>query len=234
VILIESGERVLSTFSPKLSARAARDLEMLGVQVWRHSLVTGIDAGGVQIGNERVEAATVLWAAGVRPAGLNRCLGVPLDRGGRIIVGTDLAIEGHSEVFVIGDQCRFDQAGQPLPGLAAVAMQQGRFAARTIRNDLAGRPRTQFQYVDKGQLATIGRSRAVAEIWKLQFGGFLAWMAWLFVHIYYLTGFKNRLFVLFQWAISYVTHGRGARLIVGHDWRITRPACEDQPTKPEL
>jgi NADH dehydrogenase len=234
VILIEAGDRILSAFPRKLSARAARDLESLGVQVWTHSQVTDVDANGVQIGNERVEAATVLWAAGVRAAAINQCLGIPLDRSGRVIVKPDLTIEGHPEVFVIGDQCRFDhQDGQPLPGLAPVAMQQGRFAARAIRDDLAGRPRGQFHYVDKGQLATIGRSRAVAEVGKLQFGGLFAWMVWLFVHIYYLTGFKNRLFVVFQWGISYLTYRRGARLIVGHDWRITQPRCKDEQTTPE-
>jgi NADH dehydrogenase len=221
VILVESGERILSAFPPKLSSRATRDLESLGVQVWRHCEVTGIDARGVQIGNERVEAATVLWAAGVRAASLNKALGVTLDRNGRVIVGADLALEGHPEVFAIGDQCRFEQTGQPLPGVAPVAIQQGRFAARTIRDELAGRPRKKFHYVDKGQLATIGRSRAVAEVGKLRLGGFVAWIIWLFVHIYFLTGFKNRLVVVFHWGISYLTYGRGARLIVGRDWRIT-------------
>jgi NADH dehydrogenase len=231
VILVEAGDRILSAFPPKLSSRAARDLESLGVQVWRHSTVTGVDAGGVQIGNERVEAATVLWAAGVRAVGLSHALDVPLDKNGRVIVAPDLTIEGHPQVFVIGDQCRFDhQNGQPLPGLAQVAMQQGRFAARMIREDLAGRPRSKFHYVDKGQLATIGRSRAVADIWKLHFGGFIAWMIWLFVHIYYLTGFKNRLFVVFQWAISYLTYRRGARLIVGHDWRIAHHPPHPEPS----
>jgi NADH:ubiquinone reductase (H+-translocating) len=221
VILVESGERILSAFPPKLSSRATRDLESLGVQVWRHCEVTGIDARGLQIGNERVEAATVLWAAGVRAASLNKALGVTLDRNGRVIVGADLALEGHPEVFAIGDQCRFEQTGQPLPGVAPVAIQQGRFAARTIRDELAGRPRKKFHYVDKGQLATIGRSRAVAEVGKLRLGGFVAWIIWLFVHIYFLTGFKNRLVVVFHWGISYLTYGRGARLIVGRDWRIT-------------
>ena len=233
VILVEAGDRVLSTFPRKLSARATRDLEGLGVQVWTHSTVTGVDGGGVQIGNERVEAATVLWAAGVRAVGLSHALDVPLDRSGRVIVGPDLSLEGHPEVFVIGDQCRFDhQSDQPLPGLAQVAMQQGRFAARIIRDDLAGRPRSNFHYIDKGQLATIGRSRAVADIWKLQFGGILAWMIWLFVHIYYLTGFKNRIFVVFQWAVSYLTYRRGARLIVGHDWRIAHKPRVDEPCQP--
>jgi len=233
VMLVESGDRVLSAFPRKLSARATRDLETLGVQVWTHSTVTGVDGGGVQIGGERVEAATVLWAAGVRAVGLSHALDVPLDRNGRVLVRPDLSLEGHPEVFVIGDQCHFDhQTGQPLPGLAQVAMQQGRFAARTIRDELNGRPRSKFRYVDKGQLATIGRSRAVADIWKLHFGGFPAWMVWLFVHIYYLTGFKNRLFVVFQWAVSYLTYSRGARLIVGHDWRITHAPQSDERSKP--
>jgi NADH dehydrogenase len=233
VILVESGDRVLSAFPRKLSARATRDLETLGVQVWTHSTVTGVDGGGVQIGGERVEAATVLWAAGVRAVGLSHALDVPLDRNGRVLVKPDLSLEGHPEVFVIGDQCHFDhQTGRPLPGLAQVAMQQGRFAARTIRDELDGRPRSKFHYVDKGQLATIGRSRAVADIWKLHFGGFPAWMVWLFVHIYYLTGFKNRLFVVFQWALSYLTYSRGARLIVGHDWRITHASQSDERSKP--
>jgi NADH dehydrogenase len=233
VILVEAGDRVLSTFPRKLSARATRDLEGLGVQVWTHSTVTGVDAGGVQIGNERVEAATVLWAAGVRAVGLSHALDVPLDRNGRVIVGPDLSLEGHPEAFVIGDQCHFDhQNDQPLPGLAQVAMQQGRFVARTIRDELVSRPRSKFHYVDKGQLATIGRSRAVADIWKLQFGGILAWMIWLFVHIYYLTGFKNRIFVVFQWAVSYLTYRRGARLIVGHDWRIAHKPRVDEPCQP--
>jgi NADH dehydrogenase len=232
VILVESGERILSSFPPKLASRAARDLESLGVQIWRHCQVTGVDARGVQIGNERVEAATVLWAAGVRAASLNQALGVSLDRNGRVIVGEDLALEGHPNVFAIGDQCRFEQTGQPLPGVAQVAIQQGRFAARTIRDELAGRPRGKFHYVDKGQLATIGRSRAVAEVGKLQLGGFIAWMIWLFVHIYFLTGFKNRLFVVLQWALSYFSYRRGARLIVGRDWRITGYHRADELSKP--
>jgi NADH dehydrogenase len=217
VILVEAGDRVLSTFPRKLSART----------------VSGVDAGGVQMGIERVEAATVLWAAGVRAVGLSHALDVPLDRSGRVIVGPDLSLEGHPEAFVIGDQSRFDhQNDQPLPGLAQVAMQQGRFVARTIRDELVSRPRSKFHYVDKGQLATIGRSRAVADIWKLQFGGILAWMIWLFVHIYYLTGFKNRIFVVFQWAVSYLTYRRGARLIVGHDWRIAHKPRVDEPYQP--
>jgi NADH dehydrogenase len=222
VILIESGERILTTFAKELSSRATRDLESLGVQVWTHSLVTKVDSEGVHVGEERVRAATVLWAAGVKASGLNQLLGVELDRQGRVLVEPDLSLPGHPNVFVVGDECNFShQTGEPLPGLAPVAMQQGRFTARAILNDLAGRPRGKFHYFDKGQMATIGRSRAVAQMGKLHLGGWFAWMAWLVVHIYYLTGFKNRLFVVFQWAVSYLTYRRGARLIVGRDWHIT-------------
>jgi NADH:ubiquinone reductase (H+-translocating) len=222
VILIESGPRILGSFSPELSSRATRDLESLGVQVWTHSTVTRVDRDGVQVGPEHVRAATVLWAAGVKASSLNRSLGTALDRQGRTAVGRDLALEGHRNVFVIGDQCRCEErAGEPLPGLAPVAMQQGRFVARQIRADLAGRPRSEFHYIDKGQMATIGRSKAVAEVGKLRLGGFAAWVAWLVVHIYYLTGFKNRFFVVVQWALSYLTFRRGARLIVNKDWKTS-------------
>jgi NADH dehydrogenase len=232
VILMESGDRILGTFSKKHSSRAMRDLESLGVQVWINSLVTRVDRDGVEVGHERVRAATVLWAAGVKASPLNLSLGTALDRQGRAIVGPDLSIEGHPNVFVIGDQCHFaHQGGKPLPGLAPVAMQEGRFVARTIVDELAGRPRTTFRYFNVGQMATIGRSRAVAEIGKIQLEGWPAWVAWLFVHIYYLTGFKNRFFVVVQWALSYLTYRRGARLIVGHDWRITGSSPEQARTE---
>ena len=233
VILIESGARILGSFSPPQSSRATRDLESLGVQVWTNSTVTQVDREGVQIGREHVRAATVLWAAGVKASSLNRSLNVDLDRLGRAVVGPDLTIKGHPNVFVIGDQCHVEeQAGQPLPGLAPVAMQQGRYAGRTILGDLAGRPRSPFHYSNKGQMATIGRSRAVAEVGKLRLGGFTAWCAWLFVHIYYLTGFKNRFFVVVQWAMSYLTYRRGARLIVSKDWHISRPKPKDEEPQP--
>jgi NADH dehydrogenase len=229
VILIESGQRILGTFSQQQSSRATRDLESLGVHVWTNSTVTKVDREGVQIGQEHVRAATVLWAAGVKASSLSRALDTDLDRQGRAVVGPDLSIKGHPNVFVIGDQCHFEeQPGQPLPGLAPVAMQQGRFVGRMILNDLAGRPRSQFHYANKGQMATIGRSRAVAEVGKLRLGGFLAWVAWLVVHIYYLTGFKNRFFVVVQWALSYLTYRRGARLIVSKDWHITQPKPQDE------
>ena len=220
VILIEAGPRILPSFPEALARRAMRDLEALGVQVWTASPVTRIDASGVEVGRERIETATTLWAAGVEASPLGKALGLATDRLGRIPVGPDLALPDHPEVFVLGDQAHALGAnGAPLPGLAPVAMQQGRFAARAIRNELRSRPRGAFSYRDRGQMATIGRSRAIADTGRLQFGGFAAWLVWLTVHIYFLVGFKNRLFVVLQWAWSYLSYGRGARLIVSREWR---------------
>lgn len=223
VILVEGGERVLAAFHEDLSSRAMRDLESLGVQVWTNSVVTKVDEKGVEIGTERIEAGTVLWAAGVR-AGEFASLDVKRDRINRIHVGPDLSLPGHPEVFVAGDLAHAeDEQGRTYPGLAPVAMQQGRFVAHAILDDLAGKPRGQYRYADKGQMATIGRSRAIVQTGRLRFGGRLAWWTWLLVHIYYLTGFKNRVLVLIQWAWSYLTFARGARLIVGKDWRSYGP-----------
>ncbi len=223
VILIEAGERVLASFSEELSKKAARDLESLGVQIWTRSRVTKITADEVRLGEEIVRARTVLWAAGVGANPLNAKLGVPLDPGGRVIVEPDLSLPGHPEVFVLGDQAHTrSETGEPLPGLAPVAMQQGRYVAGVIRARIAGRGFEAFRYRDKGQMATIGRRRAVLQAGRVRFGGFFAWAAWLFVHIYYLIGFKNRFFVFFQWAWAYVTFQRGARLIVDKEWR-TQP-----------
>jgi len=220
VILIEAGPRILPSFAEPLARRAMRDLEALGVQVWTASPVTRIDAAGVEVGRERIEAATTLWAAGVEASPLGKALGLPADRLGRLLVGPDLALRDHPEVFVLGDQAHAEGPnGKPLPGLAPVAMQAGRFAARTIRDELRGRPRGAFRYRDRGQMATIGRSRAICEAGPLRFGGFAAWVFWLCVHIYFLVGFKNRLFVVIQWAWAYLSYGRGARLIYGLDWR---------------
>ncbi len=221
VILIEAGPRILPSFPEKLARRATRDLESLGVQVWTASPVTDVDASGVQVGRERIEAATTLWAAGVEAAPLGRLLGAETDRLGRVRVGPDLTLPGHPEVFVLGDQAHsLDAEGRPLPGLAPVAMQQGRFAARAIRRELRGAvERETFFYRDRGQMATIGRSRAICDTGRLAFGGFAAWAFWLLVHIYFLVGFKNRLFVVIQWAWAYLAYGRGARLIVSRDWR---------------
>lgn len=222
VILIEGGPRILPMFSPKLSSRATRDLEKLGVQVWTSSLVSSVDERGVDVVDEHIDAATVLWAAGVEASGLGRRAGLNTDSAGRVIVLPDLSVEGHPNVFVAGDQahCRVPQTEKPLPGVAPVAMQQGRFLAANILRELDGQSRQDFEYTDKGQMATIGRSRAITEFGRLRVGGFFAWVLWLVVHIYYLTGFRNRLFVVLSWAWSYLTFRRGARLIVGKKWRM--------------
>jgi NADH dehydrogenase len=227
VILIEAGARLLGAFSPSLSRRAARDLEALGVQIWTSTRVTDVNENGVRLASESVEAQTVIWAAGVQPSSTGKLLGVPLDRSGRVIVERDFSLKDRPGVFVIGDQSHcLDENGAPLPGLAPVAMQAGRYVAEVIRNEVRaekkGQPspeRKPFRYVDKGQMATIGRKRAVLQFKGLRMGGFFAWSAWLFVHVFYLIGFKNRLFVLWQWAWSYLTFNRGARLITEKEWK---------------
>lgn len=229
VILVEAGPRILPTFSAKQASRATRDLENLGVQIWPDSFVTKIDQGGVEIGPDRIRAATVLWAAGVRGVQLEQASGLEVDRQGRVIVGEDLSAAGYPHVFVAGDQALFThQNGKPLPGTAPVAIQQGRFVADTILSDLADKPRRTFKFVDKGQMATIGRSRAIVEIGKLRFAGWFAWLTWLVVHIYFLTGFKNRFFVVLNWAWSYLTFRRGARLIVERQWQLGKPPAADE------
>lgn len=221
VILIEAGPRILSTFSSGLSRYATRSLEKLGVQVWTSSLVSEITEEGVQIGREFVNAGTVLWAAGVQASGLNKQLETTLYRDGRVIVKDDLSLPDHPNTFVLGDQAAFLTDGQtPLPGLAPVAIQQGRHTTRNILADIKGKPRTSFRYADKGQMATIGRSSAILQFGKMQVRGFPAWLVWLFIHIYYLIGFKNRLFVLLQWFWHYLSYKRGARLIVHKEWRF--------------
>lgn len=229
VILLEAGPQILPMFSQRLAGRAVRDLESLGVQVRTESLVTDLDATGVSIGNERIESATLLWAAGVEASSLNAQLGGRLDRQGRVHVLPDLSLPEHPEVFVAGDQAHSEGPdGEPLAGVAPVAMQQGSYLARRIRGIAhdPGAPASPcsvstepFRYRDKGQLATIGRRRAVLQMGKFEMSGFPAWLAWLVVHVYYLVGFKNRLFVVLQWAWAYLTFRRGARLIVDRDWR---------------
>jgi NADH dehydrogenase len=238
IFLLEAGPRILPMFSERQAARATRDLEHLGVQVWTHSAVTKIDADGVEIGHERIRSATVLWAAGVTASSLGKNAGLDVDKQGRVLVEPDLSAKGHWNVFVAGDQaCFLHQTGEPLPGTAPVAMQQGRYLARTIRRELAGKPRKPFHFVDKGQMATIGRSRAIVEIGPIKVAGMLAWVIWLVVHIYYLTGFNRRLLVVMQWAWSYLSFHRGARLIVNRQWRFYPPhapsvAGETAPNAP--
>lgn len=221
IFLIEAGPRILPHFSEKLSLHANRHLENLGVQVLTFRKVTKIDADGVSIGDERIEAATVLWAAGIQASSLNRQLKGELDSMGRIVVEPDMSLKHFPDIFVAGDQAHFShQTGKPLHGIAPVALQQGRFIAKNILKELEHKPREKFHYIDKGHLATLGRNNAVLEIGRLKLSGFWAWMIWLFVHIYYLIGFKNKFVVLLQWAYSYLTYQKGARLIVNHDWRF--------------
>lgn len=220
VVLVEAGDRILSAFDHELSISAARSLESLGVQVWTNSRVTEINSEGIAIGSEFLKSNTVLWAAGVQPSSVNKTLGVPLDSSGRVIVDENLNIPGHPEVYVIGDQAHAkDKKGAALPGLCPVAIQQGQYVAQRLKV-LAGENKTPplFRYLDKGIMATIGRKRGILQVGSLKLSGFIAWLGWLFVHIYYLIGFKNRLFVFVQWAWHYVSFGRGARLIVHKEW----------------
>jgi NADH dehydrogenase len=214
VMLLEGGPRLLPSYPPKLGDRAKHDLRRLGVEVRTETMVTDIRKGSVVAAGWTIPTDTVIWAAGNVASSLLRSLNTPLDHAGRAIVEPDCTIPGHPEVFVLGDAAYFDhQEGGPLPGICPVAIQMGGYAARVIEGDLKGQPRRAFTYWDKGQLAVIGRGRAVADIWKLHFGGFIAWLTWTFVHIFFLIGFRNRILVMIQWAWSYLTYGRGARLI---------------------
>ena len=227
VILIEAGPRLLAQFHEDSGRRAARDLESLGVQIWTGCRVTEVTGEGVRIGNEFIEARTVIWAAGVKPSHLNSQLKAPLDAQGRVLVRSDLSLPTFPNIFVIGDQAALNGPdGKPLPGQAPVAMQQGRCVAKQIAHDLSSEPREQFRFIDKGQMATIGRRLAVAEVKSVRFSGYFAWWLWLLIHIYYLIGFKNRFFVLWEWAFSYFTYRRGARLITRKDWRSSATATD--------
>ena len=216
VILIEAGPRILPTMPEDLSREAHRELEALGVEIRTNTKVLDVNEDGIRAGENFIFSRTVLWAAGVAAVSLNRKLGTELDPQGRVFVKRDCSLKEFPYIFVIGDQAHhpYGEDRRPLPGLAPVAMQQGRFVAGLIRDEVNGKHRQDFHYVDKGQMATIGRSRAVAVYQGLHITGFLAWISWLFVHIYYLIGFKNRLSVIFQWAWTYLTYKRGARLIV--------------------
>jgi NADH dehydrogenase len=230
VVLVEGSDRVLASFDPELSARAEKSLSQMGVEVRKKTRVTAIDSLGVFCGDERIEASTVLWAAGVRAKGLGATLGVETDRQGRVVVGDDCSIPGHPEVFVIGDAARFVPEGeeQPLPGVSPVAMQQGRFIARQIAGSVSvpEKARERFAYRDKGIMATIGRSRAVASIGGLRLSGFIAWLAWLLLHIVYLIDFRSRIVVLLRWAWQYLTYEVGSRLITGHRLDVGAPVSE--------
>ena len=229
IILLEGGSSVLPSYPPDLRESARHQLERLGVEVRLNSLVTHVGDGEVHVGSEALAATVTIWAAGVLASQLGRALGGPVDRNGRVLIEADLSLPGHREVFVIGDLSSLKHSeGAQLPGLAPVAMQQGTWVAHQIAADLAGQPREPFKYVDKGSLATIGRAAAVADLGKLHFSGFFAWMTWLFVHILFLVGFRNRLIVMIQWAWSYFTFDRGARLIVGDSTAITPDSATSQ------
>jgi NADH:quinone reductase (non-electrogenic) len=215
VVLVEAMDRVLPPYPPDLSERARAQLERLGVTVWLGRRVTGIDAQGVQLGGERLEAKTVVWCAGVAASPIGATLGVPLDRAGRVLVAPDLSVRGHPEIQVIGDLANLPEHRPPVPGIAPAAKQMGRHAARNIRAAIAGKPALPFRYRDYGQLATIGRSKAVAMFGRVHVWGWLAWVAWLTAHIYFLIGFRNRLVVLIDWAWAYWTFERSARIVTG-------------------
>jgi NADH dehydrogenase len=215
ILLIEGGPRLLPPFPPELSEKARDQLVRLGVEVRTGSQVTGIDAGGVVIGAERIAARTVLWAAGVAASPLAKSLRVPLDRAGRVQVTSELTVPGRNEIFVLGDLASLQQDGKLLPGVAPVAMQAGRHTAENLRRAFRGEPLLPFRYRDKGSLAVIGRGAGVAAFPKSKWSGSIAWWAWLLIHIFYLIGFRNRVLVLMQWAWAYLTWQRGARLITG-------------------
>jgi NADH dehydrogenase len=212
--LVEAGPRILPTFTEDLSTAALLALRRLGVKVLTMAKVVGVDEHGVDLaGGGRINSATTIWTAGVRPSPLASRLGVETDRAGRVKVARDLSIPGHPEAFVIGDMAAFEQDGAPLPGVSPVALQEGRAAAESIRRSLRGLPRREFRYRDKGMLATIGRSSAVAQLQHARLHGFVAWIVWLVVHIWYLIGFRNRVVVLVDWAWAYLTYQRGARVV---------------------
>ena len=213
VMLVEGANRILGAYPPDLSMKAQLQLERLGVTTWVGRMVTNVDAEGVSLGNDRISAKTVVWAAGVAASPLVRSLDVPLDRAGRVKVEPDLSVPGHPEIFVIGDLASLEG----VPGIAPAAKQMGRLTARNIINALNQRPRKPFRYRDWGQLATIGRNSAVAVIGKLKLSGYIAWLMWLLAHIYFLINFRNRAVVMFDWAWSYWTYDRYARIVIQRD-----------------
>jgi NADH dehydrogenase len=225
IFLIEAGPKILSSFEDSLSVHALKDLEHLGVEVKTSARVTQIDADQITTDREVIPCKTAIWAAGVAPSVTGKkfhgAKPVELDQAGRVVIGPDLSLPNYANVFVIGDQALSkDQKGKPLPGVAPVAMQQGKHAARNISNLIAKKSTESFHYLDKGSLATIGRSKAVLQFKQIKMTGFLAWMAWLFIHIFYLIGFKNRIIVFIQWTWQYVTNARGARLIIEKEWYL--------------
>jgi NADH:ubiquinone reductase (H+-translocating) len=213
VILVEAGLRILPSFPEDLAQHATRDLTDLGVEVRVNSFVTKVEADGVSVGGEKIRARTAFWAAGNKASPLGKFLGAPLDNAGRVKVNDDLSVPGHPEIFAIGDLATFQQDGRMVPWVAPAANQQGAFAAKSIIRDTRRQPRKKFRYFNKGDLATIGRSRAIADFGRVRFAGRLAWFLWLFVHIMYLVGFRSRIVVFIEWAYAYFTYQAGVRLI---------------------
>lgn len=221
VYLVEAGSRILSAFPEALSDRAERDLKEMGVCVLKNSRASDLSADGLKVGSHWMRTKTIIWAAGVKPSSLAQTMNSPKDSQGRLIVNKDMSLPAHPNVFVIGDVALFvDEQGQSLPGIAPVAIQQGKFVGRQILQELRGKDRSSFKYWDKGMMATIGRSRAVVYSGNMQFSGFFAWLMWVFVHIIYLMFFRNKVFVFFQWVWAYFRFGHGARLIVHKTWRF--------------
>jgi len=214
IYLVEALPQILSTYPEQLSLKAKQDLELLGVDVLVNTKVEEINGEGVRLGNEFIKTNNIIWAAGNNASVLLQSLKVSLDRMGRVIVERDMSIPGHPDIFVIGDAACFNDAkGNPLPGIAPVAIQQGRYVARLIKERRPAKQRKKFIYIDKGNLATIGRAKAIAEIRSFRFSGYVAWLLWTFVHIYFLIGFRNRLSVMFEWMYHYITFKSAARLI---------------------
>ena len=239
IILLEGGPRVLPAYPPDLSASAEKQLREMGVEVRTNALVTNVEPGVVTVGREKIPASVILWGAGVSASPLGRMLGAATDRAGRVLVEPDLSVPGHPEVFVIGDLAAArwpdhtmagamaettisdkEKTTRFVPGVAPAAIQMGKFAARQIKRSLAGKPREPFRYHDKGSLATIGRSRAVADFGRLHVSGYFAWLSWLFIHLLFLIGFRNRIMVMMEWAWAYLTYNHSARLITGRTERL--------------
>lgn len=247
ILLLEGGPHILGTYVPELREKAQAQLERLGVEVRTSARVVGIDSAGVTLApndgqpGEWIPSHTVLWAAGVAASPLAKSLGAPLDRAGRVLVEPDLTVPGHPEIYVIGDVAAVKQGDGFVPGVAPAAIQEAKHAAKNIVRALAGEPRLPFRYHDKGSLATIGRASGIADFGRLKLSGFLAWLAWLLIHVFFLIGFRNRFIVLFQWALSYLTFQRGARLITGNvpmaelqasSALLTPPAVKELPSPP--
>jgi NADH:ubiquinone reductase (H+-translocating) len=230
IVLLEGGPRILPSFAEDLSKSATEQLEKLGVKVRLNAQATNIDDKGVYLGDQMIKSATVIWGAGVRATSLTTKLGVPLDRAGRVILESDLTLPNYHNAFAIGDMTSFlHQDGKPLPGVSPVAIQMGERVAKNIKLGLEGKPYEKFSYYDKGSMATIGRSAAIAQKGDIHLDGFAAWLAWLLVHIFFLIGFRNRFVVLFNWAWSYFTYQRGARLITGRRLSLMprKPLADD-------